>query len=1530
MKKLYKIIRSILMILLALVFILPAAVFVALSLPPVQRYICNKAEIELSQLLGVEVDIDFVQISPFNRVTLHRVSVGDDRGNKALTVDKLGAGINLWDYLAHDRIVMSYAEIIGMDANIYRDSIGAPLNIQPIITALSPKDKNKPPTRFDFSINNVVIRTSSASYNVLNQPRKESGIDPSHLAITNLSADLRLPRLKNDDFTVELRRLSFTEQSGLTLKGMGLKTHISSTSLTLDDLTVELPESKIIIAPISLTYNSFDDLKTNWSAFPVDFHLLEGSHFASCDFAFAAPLLKEIDIVFSANIHIIGTLNNLSIPILDLSSAQGGSIKANGHISHLADSMPMQWDVHGLDAQFNAPRMVATALHFTDIGAGNRKMLENLGDITLSGSAYGTKSRGTFIGDISSAVGHILTDMEYSRRGDINSLSLKGNIDVESFNGSTLMSGLSNPLSQLSNLDARFDFNLTSMRGGIPSGQATATIDNLIFKNRSFDNITATFNSSGKNYSGTLDIDNPGIHVLTDISAELGKEANSMQVTVEMKGLDTGLFSSASIAQGRKLYADIDANLQGKTIDDIEGAIHVSNAAWLTDDGTGIRLGNIDLISVHGEDIDSIRLDCELADATIKGRYNLSTIASVGRELAAQMLPALIKSAVKSEDNFWNIPKNQNEFSYRINLKNLDPIESIVALPIKVINPIDIAGRFSTSDRIFTFNLDAPYLQQGKKLIERTTLSASVLGATDNVPSGFGSLSLSTVVPTKKGDVTLTAGFDAINNQIDSKIDWKVKRDRDFSGEISLSTKFDRRPDDPELRAQININPSLLTFNDSIWTIEPSTIDIHGKNIDVTNFRVWHGDQFVKINGKASDQPTDSLTLDLSDISLDYVFETLDIPTVQFGGNATGRFYASQLLTPTPIAYTPMLNVKDLTYNRSLMGDAVIRSAWIADARAVELNAEISQPNELKSYIDGRIYPMADSLNLTFDADRVPIGFLQFYMSAFATNVSGFASGKARLYGTFKLIDMTGDIYGEDVKITLGFTNTTYTTTDSVHLRPGRIDISDLTLTDDNGHTARLNGWVTHECFKNPRFKFDITDASDLLVYDVKENNETPWFGRIYGNGRASVSGHPGIVDINVAMLTAPNSTFTFILTDALNAVEYNFLSFRDRNQAYKDSIAALTAPPPRVLELKQQIQNSTASTSSDYHLNFNVDITPNAKITLIMDPVGGDAITAVGSGNVIMDYSSADENLRLNGIYTVDQGNYNFTLQDIIRKEFTLLEGSQIAFHGDPYAAQLDIKAKYTARGNLTDLDESFIEDKELNRTNVNVDALLNVRGDMRQPDISFDLDFPTLTQETKRKVRSIINTDDMMNRQIIYLLALNRFYTPDYMNATRGNEFVSVASSTISSQLSNMLGQLSDNWNIAPNFRSSRGDFSDVEVDVALSSHLLNNRLLLNGNLGYRDKTLNNNSFIGDFDIEYLLNRSGSLRLKAYNRYNDQNYYLKSALTTQGVGIVFKRDFDNLFSFLRPWLKKKTDDTAENSDSTATAPQDTEAVKP
>lgn len=326
--------------------------------------------------------------------------------------------------------------------------------------------------------------------------------------------------------------------------------------------------------------------------------------------------------------------------------------------------------------------------------------------------------------------------------------------------------------------------------------------------------------------------------------------------------------------------------------------------------------------------------------------------------------------------------------------------------------------------------------------------------------------------------------------------------------------------------------------------------------------------------------------------------------------------------------------------------------------------------------------------------------------------------------------------------------------------------------------------------------------------------------------------------------------------------------------------------------------------------MDIRATVSPSALMTLVMDPVVGDKITARGNGAIQIDYESDSDEMQMLGKYTLSEGSYNFSLQDLILRNFSIRPGSSISFNGDPLNAYLDITASYRVNTNLSDLDKSFSTDPELARTNVPVDALLNVKGEMQHPDITFDIDLPTLTQDVGRKVKSIISTDDMMSRQIIYLLALNRFYTPEYMGSSgNGGELAAVASTTLSSQLSNMIGQLTDKFTLAPSFRSDKGDFSDFEMDVALSSRLLNNRLLVNGNFGYRDKSTSNTTFVGDFDIEYLLSRNGNLRLKAYNHFNDQNYYLREALTTQGLGVVYRKDFDNPFTFLRRRRHKKND---------------------
>ena len=261
----------------------------------------------------------------------------------------------------------------------------------------------------------------------------------------------------------------------------------------------------------------------------------------------------------------------------------------------------------------------------------------------------------------------------------------------------------------------------------------------------------------------------------------------------------------------------------------------------------------------------------------------------------------------------------------------------------------------------------------------------------------------------------------------------------------------------------------------------------------------------------------------------------------------------------------------------------------------------------------------------------------------------------------------------------------------------------------------------------------------------------------------------------------------------------------------------------------------------------------------------------------------------------------YKMILQNIIRKDFVFSPGGTINFTGDPRNAALSLKAIYTVNSvSLSDLNPKG----NFSNNNVKVNCILNLNGQATAPRISFDLDLPTVGEDEKRMVKYLINTEEGMNMQIIYLLGIGKFYAYDGGTATgtAANQsslaIQSFLSNTLSSHLNNVLANAigAKNWSFGTNFSTGTYGWEDMEIEGLLNGRLLNNQLLINGNFGYRDKsTYSTSNFIGDFNVQWLLNQAGTIRLKAYSETNDR-YFSKSNLTTQGIGIMLKRDFDNI----------------------------------
>ena len=756
----------------------------------------------------------------------------------------------------------------------------------------------------------------------------------------------------------------------------------------------------------------------------------------------------------------------------------------------------------------------------------------------------------------------------------------------------------------------------------------------------------------------------------------------------------------------------------------MSGHLEVNDFAFVNNEGKGLKFNHLQVNADNSPDDKIISIESDHLDGFISGEYDFKTIVPTVKHLLAGTFPEYFGDYANYTHD--GLPNN-----LRLNLV-VNPDETLHEmhnLPFRLAYRTIIEGNLNESDKTFDLVVDAPLIVQGNnKVIEQTRLLLELDSINDRVV-----MNLQSSYPAKKGMIDLNFDASGQNNTIDANLAWRMPLEHDFHGNLNLTGLLNRGTDGG-LKADIDIHPSQLVFNDTIWEVQRGRIGIENGVIEVENLAGGRHDQFIHINGTVSHDPDDELCLEMNDLNLDYIFETLAIDHVDFGGRATSKVFARDLLSGNPRLYTPSLNIKNISYNGCVMGDLDIAVNYDNDTRGIMVKGDINQPNGRKSQLDGGIYVADDSLYIEFDTDHANVAFLKPYMEAFTSDVQGEMSGKATLFGNFHTINLKGDVVADSLRFLIDYVNCYYTASNApIHIVPDYIKFKSIPIHDRDGHEAKLGGWLKHDAFHDPEFKFAITDARNFLSYDTNPTINPDWYGTIYGNGSCFVEGGPGIVNISVNMSSAPHSKFTLVMSDTEQADNYDFITFRDRNApAIQESEQEIDSVDLVLSQLKQQVKQEVNTEPSAYNIDLQGDITPDLALTVIMDPVGGDRIKATGSGHMRLTYNNNGE-LETYGKYTLDKGTYNFTLQDVILKDFTIRDGSSISFQGDPYAAILDLEALYTLNANIRDLDESFAEDPDLKRTSVPVLAVLRAKGIISQPDISFDLEFPSLTAEAQ-----------------------------------------------------------------------------------------------------------------------------------------------------------------------------------------------------
>jgi hypothetical protein len=550
-------------------------------------------------------------------------------------------------------------------------------------------------------------------------------------------------------------------------------------------------------------------------------------------------------------------------------------------------------------------------------------------------------------------------------------------------------------------------------------------------------------------------------------------------------------------------------------------------------------------------------------------------------------------------------------------------------------------------------------------------------------------------------------------------------------------------------------------------------------------------------------------------------------------------------------------------------------------------------------YFDNR----EESIDIDFKASPANLNIINPYLEGILSMKYAYVKGSGKVHGNPNNVKIDGklNLFKSEVKV--DYTNVIYNITGDIEISPDQIRFVDLLLSEKNlkaSPQGTLNGNLFHDKFSKMQLDYSLY-YNNMLVLNTNEKLNKTFYGKMYGNGHLDIYGFLNNLHMIVSYESTKNSKF-FLPLDGPNEIENSdFIKF-----VKKDT----------VMQIEEKI--------SGFDLDMNVVVNPELQTKIILDKKTGDVITAQGNGNINLKISTLGK-FDMVGDYFFTNGNYNFTLENLINKKFDIEPGSVISWAGDPLNAQIDIVTSYKQKASVAPLLNNS-EDKG----RYAVDCQLLIGNKLLEPSINFKIDFPTLDPSLKSRISNVLSDDVELNRQVFSFLLFRNFVTPAVFSGgggvvNAGSAAASTGSEMLSNNLSNFLNSTVGNLTgikdlqLGLNYRT-KDAVTGQAVDLALSKQFLNNRVTVDGNFGVNNNPQARNGLIGDVNVEYKLSEDGRYRIKGFNRTNDN-----TQLTTlggqysQGIGIFYREEFETINALFTSYLNKlkrnKTAKKKENS---------------
>ena len=1472
-----------------------------LSSDRVETAAVNLVAEEFTRALGTQAKVGAMEYRFPARVAIKDVFIEDQQHDTLFYAGELYAAFRPIA-LFRNEIVFSGVRVKDVVANVYRYSNGT-WNYAFLVPP--PQEKEHNPFRSILSVRDIRLQNIRVRYESFYAHLDHADMDLRHLSTEALDAQI-------NDIVLSMTRKGSKER--FDLQSVQAHLIVNDTIVTMPTMTASLPHSRLDMSGIEVHFPSADTLNLDSAAHDIKMGLMfHEARLVPADIALFVPRVSRLNRAITLNGTVTGTLDSLAFESIALRYDGKTVLEGNVSAVGMPDINRTYLRANLTDFQTNAAQLQDFLSRLNGRPVTLPAAAYRLGTVRYRGLAEGRLENLTLHGAFRTSLGTITTDGTFRSDSILEHMTYNARVVGRRFQLGRMINHA--PLGSVTvDVQSAGRIDTGEVRGGIK-----AHVRELTYKDYTYSDLHIDGHYDPNGYRGQFFVDDPHIAMFFNGVVDLSEQNPELNFNLRCEHFDMEPITDKEFVTRFNLAVD----MSGSETDKISGYL-VLDSLYVGTDHDTILMQQLTLLASgavgHSK---SFTLRSDYLQAHLDGVFRYKDLVPAAQQLIHYYLP----SAVLAPKQPWE----PVSFAMRADGERLRDIQRLFIAPLTLsdhptftasayvgpnVEPeVDVrffapgvrAGSTPVHDLTLTLNTIDTLRHAGAK---GSGLALSISAEAMQLHTVFSSLAFHdtllthlTVRQQAQMDELLPEGWRslsprelqrALSNDLTQKERQRVllsaQRAGNYGGDLKLLTHFSRYNKRPLI--DMHLLPGTLLLRDSLYSLAESRITYCAADttLQVDHFAFEGGGVHVRANGFASTNPLDTLAVALQKIDASYVVPfLLPVQTIMFNGLLSGEADITGVFSKPQV--DTKIHIDSMGLNNVYFGEAEV-DLHITDSLAFHADV-YDRPDHKRVNLDGKaLFNGIGTWNLDMQADRVPLSFVNHWTSAVLTDLDGTATGKVVVGGHKGFTYVLVRAAAKDASLTLPWTGARYTIPhDTIVMDTTAIFFPNVHLVDAEGNKVELDGGIYHEQFRN--FALDLhVDAHKALVFDKEDAGEM-LRGHVYADGHVEVFGEEKDLAVIADAVTTRNSRFRLSIDNVATANESNFIHFV-HHESKADSVPETDLDNIDNAPMTSKIK--TFDRLGRCMLQLGIEVNPQLQFQLVLGERNGDMIQAQGNGALKLLYDTETGDVKLLGTYDIERGTMSYTVANAIHKDFTVGEGSSIIFSGNPNNPQLNVTAKYRVTANLKDLFGEEVNQLATSRTNIPVLTCMHMTGYLNNPTLSFSLEFPSSDQAIQQQVRQVINTDEMLMRQVIYLLVFGRFYTPEYIaNAeqTTLNSTYSLLSSTVTSQINAWLSKLTNMLTLGVAIRTEgEGQQASQEYEAQFQLQPMD-RLVINGNFGYRYNDVSNQPFFGDLDVELLLTEDGQWRLKGYTHTVDK-YSLRQASTIQGVGFMWKKDFN------------------------------------